>query len=90
MPRCGATFDEKRLLFGQGGTSGGLGVGFRSAFPNPSRQPPEGFTTAVVSPSFPPFLLRGNFREPESLGRIGFLSRSLLPNLSNQSRNNLV
>ena len=24
-----------------------------SAFPNRSRQPPEGYTTAVVSPSFP-------------------------------------
>ena len=46
-------------------TSGALGVGCQSAFLNPSRQPPEGFatavvfttavmfTTAVVSPSFP-------------------------------------
>ena len=39
---------------GQGGTSGGLEWVVRPAFPNPSRQPPEGFTTApVVSPSFP-------------------------------------
>jgi len=44
---------------GQGGTSGGLGVGC-PVRPNPSRQPPEGFTNAVVSPSSP--FVKGELR----------------------------
>ncbi len=49
MPRCGATFDGNSVPpWTRGDFRGVLGVAVRSAVPNRSRQPPEGFTT----PSF--------------------------------------
>ncbi len=60
---AGARCREETLALNSGWFRGGAerqGV-VRSAFPNPSRQPPEGFATAVASPSFPPFLT-GIFR----------------------------
>ncbi len=50
----------------EGATSGGFGSGLRSAFPNPSRQPPECATTAVRVAFFPP-LGKGDCREPSML-----------------------
>ena len=47
MSPCDATLNE---VFHLNKGSGGVVC---SSFPNPLRQPPEGFTTAVVSPSFP-------------------------------------
>ena len=37
----------------KGGLQGGFGVGCPIGLPKPSTTTPEGFTTAVVSPSFP-------------------------------------
>jgi len=51
MPRGGATLNEIFPLKKGGGAQRQGVVG--SAFLNPPGQPPEGFTTAVVSPSFP-------------------------------------
>ena len=65
MPHCGATFDENTVPPWIRVDFKGVWSGFSAAFSNPSRQPPEGFTTAVVlmtavmfttavvSPSFP-------------------------------------
>ena len=45
MPRCGATLMKYHPPWLRGTSRvGGPGL----AFPNPSRQPPEGFMTAVV------------------------------------------
>ena len=58
MPRCRATLIKTFPLSKEGGAKR-QGV-VRPAFPNPSRQPPEGFTTAVVSPSSP--FVKGDFK----------------------------
>jgi len=61
MPRCGAT-SMKIFPLTKGGGAERQGV-VRSAFPNPSRQPPEGFAF------LPPFL-RGTLRGEKRLQRL--------------------
>ena len=45
--------DDASAPLDKGGLAGGFEWVVRSAFSNPPRQPPKGFTTSVVSPSFP-------------------------------------